>query len=82
MLYPNSRIDEHNPDNKNSPLRDYLVKCAENGGGLFDEQFVAVKSYDFKTEELQKENALRIIANIEWGRNPKAILKYLLLRFL
>ena len=38
LLYPNSNISIHNPDNEESPLNQYLVKCAEYGGGVFDEK--------------------------------------------
>jgi hypothetical protein len=54
ILYPNSNIPIHNPDNDESPLHQYLVKCAEYGGGVFDEKNVAVKSYDFKTKSFSR----------------------------
>ncbi|MBE0556947.1 MAG: DUF362 domain-containing protein, partial [Proteobacteria bacterium] len=37
LLYPNSKVPIHDPDNKKSPLRQYLVKCAEESGGVQDE---------------------------------------------
>jgi len=81
LLYPNSRISLHNPDDKKSPVRQYLMKCAETSGGVFDERFVKVISYDFKTKSFQKDNDLLVIGEKKWGNNPKAILKYLVLRY-
>lgn len=80
ILYPNSRISVHNPDNKEGPLFQYLFKCAELGGGEFDETKVAVKSYDFKNKRLQTDDELTVIGEKEWGRNPKMLLKYIFLR--
>ena len=79
LLYPNSKLTIHNPDDK-SPLRQYLVKCAEAGAGIFDERHVKVESYDFKKRSLQKDDELVIIGEKTWGTNPKALLKYLVLR--
>jgi hypothetical protein len=81
LLYANSRISVHNPDNKKSPVYQYLMKCAESGGGIIDEGFVKVISYDFKTKSFQKDEDLVIIGERKWGNNPKAILKYLVLRY-
>jgi len=80
LLYPNSQISLHNPDNKKGPLRQYLLKCAEAECGTLDERFVKVTSYDFKTKTLQKENELAVKGKKEWGNNVKAIMKYLYLR--
>jgi len=57
------------------------VKCAESSGGVLDENRVEVKSYDFKRKAFQKNEELVISAPTHWGSNPKAILKYLLLRY-
>jgi hypothetical protein len=81
VLYANSRVMHHNPDDKNSPTHQYLKACADHGGGEFDERKVAVKSYDFKTGRMQNDDELVVIGEKEWGRNPKAILKYLVLRY-
>ena len=72
--------DASNPDNKKSPLHQYLVKCAEYGGGVFDEKNVAVKSYDFKTKSFQSDDNLEIIGETTWGSHPKTLIKYFLLR--
>jgi len=81
LLYPNSRISVHNPNNMKSPLHHYLKKCAEMGGGIFDENFVETKEYDFAQKSLPEKRNLAISAPITWGTNPKAILKYLFLRY-
>lgn len=81
LLFPNSRLAIHDPDDPKSPLRQYLVKCAEAGGGMFDEKHVKVESYDFKKRLLQKDDELVIRGNKTWGYSPKAIMKYLVLRY-
>ena len=81
LLYPNSKISIHNPDDEKSPVHQYLSKCADEGGGIFDERFVEIISYDFKTKALQKEDDLMIIGDKSWGNNLKNILKYLVLRY-
>lgn len=81
LLYPNSNISIHNPDNEQSPLRHYLIKCAESGGGIFDETQVEVKSYDFKTNSFQTDDNLAVIGEITWGSDLKTLYKYLKFRF-
>jgi len=80
LLYPNSNIPVHNPDNEQSPLRHYLIKCAENGGGVFDETQVAVKSYDLKTKSFQTDDNLALIGETTWGNHLKTLYKYLKFR--
>ena len=81
ILFPNSNLTIHNPDNPKGPLYPILKKCAESGGGTLDENRIEVKSYDFKKKTLQKNEELPIVAPIYWGSNAKAILKYLVLRY-
>jgi len=80
ILFPNSKLPIHNPDNKHHPAYQYLKKCAENNGGIFDEQFVKVESFDFNTKSFQKDNERVIIGEKIWGTNIKQLLKYLILR--
>jgi hypothetical protein len=80
LLYPNSGMSIHDPDNKRSPVRHYLMKCAASCGGIFDERLVEVISYNFETKSLQKDDNLTIVGEKKWANNPKAILKYILLR--
>jgi hypothetical protein len=82
VLYPNSRLMIHDPDDRKSPLHQYLVKCAEHGGGVFDERYVKVESYDFATGRIQRDEDLVIHAEKQWGTNPKAIMKYMYLRYM
>jgi uncharacterized protein (DUF362 family) len=80
LLHPNSNIPIHNPDNKQSPLRHYLVKCDENGGGVFDETQVEVKSYDLKTNSFQTDDNLVVSGETTWGSHFKTLYKYLKFR--
>jgi len=45
LLYPNSKIPIHNPDDPKRPLNQYLIKCSEKNGGIFDEKHVNVTSF-------------------------------------
>ncbi len=76
VLYPNSDMWLHNPDNPESPLNQYLTKCAEHGGGEINESKVDVKSWDFKTGRLQEDNELVVKGEREWGRDLKTLIKY------
>jgi len=80
ILFPNSKCKIHSPDDKKSPLHQYLAKCSEEGGGIFDEQYVEVKSHDFRTKTMQKDDQLVVIGEKEWGWKPKMWGKYLALR--
>jgi hypothetical protein len=82
ILYPNSKIPLHNPDNKKSPLHQYLLKCAESGNFLFDEEKVKVVSYDFASGSFQGDTELVVHGDKQWGRDIKPLLKYFFLRYL
>ena len=82
LLYPNSMISVHNPDDRKRPMHQYLVNCAEKGGGFFDEKHVDVKSYDLKTKRFQDDDDLVVMGKKTWGRDPKHLMKYLVLRYL
>jgi hypothetical protein len=81
ILFPNSKIAFHNPDDGESPVGQYLIKCAEHGGGEIDESKVDVKSWDFAKRGFQGDDELVVLGEKEWGSNPKMIMKYLLLRY-
>jgi hypothetical protein len=81
VLCPNSKLSIHNPDDESSPVRQYLKKCAEMSGCIFDESLVQVTSYDFHKKALQSDDDLVVIGEKTWGYNVKAIMKYLVLRF-
>ena len=82
LLYPHSKRRIHNPDQSNSPLREYLQKCAETGAGVLDEGRVKAVSYDLAAQRMQSEKEMAIRGEISWGRDPKALLKYWVLRWL
>jgi len=71
----------HNPDNPESPLYQYLMKCAEQGGGEIDESKVDVKSWDFKTNRFQKDDELVVIGERKWGWDVKTLMKYFYVRY-
>jgi hypothetical protein len=81
LLFPNSNLTIHDPENAEGPLSPVLAKCAESCGDALDENKVTVKSYDFKAKTLQKKDELVVSASTHWGNNPKTILKYLVLRY-
>jgi hypothetical protein len=81
VLYPNSEMWIHDPDNPESPLHQYLMKCAEQGGGGIDESKVDVKSWDFSTDRFQKDDELVVIGEREWGRDLKTLMKYFYVRY-
>ena len=81
ILFPNSRLAIHDPDDSYSPVHEYLVKCSALGGGVLDEAQVRVMSYDFEAKALQKDDELVVFGEKRWGTNLKAILKYLGLRY-
>jgi hypothetical protein len=81
LLYPNSKISVHNPDDTRSPLYQYLVKCGQKGGGIFNEKHVAVKSYDFKSKGFQSDDELVVIGEKTWGCDLKILMKYFVLRY-
>jgi hypothetical protein len=82
LLYPNSKVPVHNPEDTQRPMNQYLLKCSETGGGVFDERHVTVKSYDFKTKGFQGDDALVVIGEKTWGHDFKILMKYGVLRFL
>lgn len=81
ILYPNSNLSIHNPDADNSPARAYLQSCSEHGGGIFDEKCVAVKSFNFNKNAMERDDELVVLGNKRWGWNFKIIMKYFLLKY-
>jgi hypothetical protein len=76
LLYPNSGISFHNPDNREGSLYQYVFKCSEEGGGVFDERHVAVKSYDFNAMALQSNPGFIVKSQRIWGFDVKNLMKY------
>ncbi|RLB12256.1 MAG: hypothetical protein DRG82_17270, partial [Deltaproteobacteria bacterium] len=82
LLYPNSGMAIHNPDDPKSPLHQYLWACAQEGGGVFDETKVEVKSYDCRKKAFQENDELVVKGEKRWDSDPKTLLKYFLYRYL
>ena len=82
VLFPNSQIPVHNPDNLKGPLYHVLKRCADQSGFIFDETHVAVKSYDFQKQSMQDDRNLVVSGKIRWGYEPKILMKYMEMRFL
>jgi hypothetical protein len=80
LLYPNSRIQLHNPDNVNSPFYSDLQKCSEQAGCILDERYVDIQSFDFFVQRLQKDDELVVVGEKTWGYDIKSLLKYFLTR--
>jgi hypothetical protein len=81
ILHPNSGIRFHDPEAYDSPTHQYIKACADHGGGIFDEHRVSLVSYDYRTRRMQRDDEAAIIGEKEWGRDAKAIGKYLLMRY-
>ncbi len=82
VLFPNSQIPVHNPDNLKGPLYHVLKRCADQSGFIFDETHVAVKSYDFQKQSMQDDRNLVVSGKMRWGYEPKILMKYMEMRFL
>jgi hypothetical protein len=80
ILYPNSGIAVHDPDNTQGPLRQNLEECARHGGGCLDETLVEVKSYDFGLGRLETDGSRKVSGGRHWGTNLRNILKYIVFR--
>jgi hypothetical protein len=81
ILFPNSELDIHNPDNLKGPLYHFLVQCAATKAGVFDEREAEVRSFDFRTNRLQRPEEMVVKGQKTWGNRGKPILKYLFLRY-
>jgi hypothetical protein len=81
LLFPNSKLAIHDPDDAKSPLLQYLAACAEKSGCVLDESRVDVVSYDIGNKRDQNYD-LVLHGEMDWGWDPKSLLKYIYLRFL
>ncbi len=81
LLYPNSKIRFHNPEAHDSPTNQYLKACSDHGGGIFDERQVKLVSFDHKAGRMQHDEEAVVVGEKIWGKTPKDIGKYLLLRY-
>jgi hypothetical protein len=82
VLFANSRISVHDPEDPDSPTEQYLAQCARNGRYCYDEARVEVKSFDLSSGTFQRDEELVIRGEKEWGGNPRSLLKYAVFRVL
>lgn len=82
LLYPNSKVWFHDPERKNSPVRQYLEHASKGGAGTLNEGSVEVVSYDMKRGALQANGKTPVRGKFVLGSKIKPILKYLLFRFM
>ena len=80
LLYPNSGISYHNPDNMQGALYQYVFKCSEEGGWVFDERHVAVNSYDFNGTACGGPSFV-VRGQMVWDFNIKNLMKYFISRY-
>ena len=76
LMYPNSKIKFHDPEDRESPVYQYLKACAEYGDCVFDEQYVDIKSYDHLLGRMQGDSELVVKGDTTWGRDVKTLVKY------
>ncbi len=81
ILYPNSSIAFHDPDNLQGPLYHDLKRCSEATGDAFDESRVEIVSWDFSKSRRQRDDELVIKGECDWGGNARTLLKYALFRW-
>lgn len=81
VLFPNSKLAIHDPDNAKGPLRQYLAACAEKSGCNLDESRVNIVSYDIGSKRIRNDDFV-LHGNVDWGRDLKTILKYIYFRFM
>ena len=81
LLYPNSGNSVHNPDNRQGALYQYVFKCSEEWGGVFDESHVAVESYDYNAMGLQRSPSFVVRGQRVWGFDVKNLMKYFTSRY-
>lgn len=80
LLYANSKIPVHNPEDESGPLNQYLAKCAACYGGVSDHNCIDVRSYDCRAKAVQPSDAVSVIGNKVWGSNLKMLAKYAVFR--
>lgn len=80
LLYPNSGIRLHDPENERGPLNRYLRACSKEGGGIIDEAAVSVVTYDFSAAGTEIGRGRPVSGEILWGVGTPAWLRYLALR--
>lgn len=81
LLYPNSHISCHNPDDRSGPLHHDLTQCARSCGGVVEEKDMKVESCRLEGERWLADSGGIIRGKKIWGRQVKDIMKYVYLRY-
>jgi hypothetical protein len=82
ILFANSGIPLHDPTDARSPTAEDLRQCAWAAGYCGDESLIEVRSFDLGAGRLKDRGELDVRGERTWGSNPRALLKYALLRVL
>jgi len=80
VLYENSHVSVHDPEDPKSPTHQSLAQCARTGGYCYDESHVDVESFDFLSNSPQAHEDLTVQADRQWGGNLRSLLKYAVFR--
>jgi len=80
ILFPNSGISLHDPENRKSPSAQDLAACARAGDYCYDDSRIEVVSFDLAAGRFQGEGELVVRADREWGGNLRNLLKFAVLR--
>jgi hypothetical protein len=79
VLYPNSRIGLHDPDDPTGPFYHDLAECAAAAGLVGDEKDVPVVTAG--PEGRGRGGTLEILGKKRWGRNRKMLVRYFRTRY-
>ncbi|NIQ13816.1 MAG: DUF362 domain-containing protein [Candidatus Dadabacteria bacterium] len=82
ILFPNSKIKLHDPDNEKAPLYQYLHECGKLNEDATGEKDITCSSFDLSKRRYTKEGELPVKGDIHWGNDIKNISKYLALKYL
>jgi hypothetical protein len=80
VLYPNSRIGFHDPDDKGRPFYHDLTECAKAAG--LAENGKDARVFNAGPGGRTGEGALEIMGGKRWGRKGKMVARYLRTRYL
>jgi hypothetical protein len=78
VLYPNSKVPVHHPENPQTPTSQYLNQCARFGDYCFKEEMVGIESFNFSNKTIPNEAEWAVHGERQWGSNAKTLLKYLI----
>ena len=81
LLYPNSNISFHNPDDISSPVHHDLTQCAQAYGSVVAEKDMTVESYGLEGNRWLSDSGGIIRGKKVWDRKIKDVMKYFYFRF-